>query len=137
MKLITLKTFDNAIEAHNLKNRLEVEDIKAYIFDEHLIGLNPLYSNAIGGIKVNIAESDTEQALSILQSIENLEYLIDKNDSLHCPNCDSIELYTNFKDFKNITGILSLIISIVFFVYPIYFKHRFKCKECGLVFKKS
>lgn len=137
MDLLTLKTFDNPLEAHSLRNRLLAEDINAYIYDEHLIGLNPLFSNAIGGIKVKIAQEDFDQASRVLQAIDSLEYVEDREEILKCPNCDSTDINTDFRDFKHISGVLSLLFSIAFVVYPIYFKRKCKCYNCDLEFERD
>ena len=137
MNLITIKTFDTAIEAHNLKNRLEVEDIETYIYDEHLIGLNPLYSNAIGGVKVKIKASYLEQANFVLNAIENNVYFNDEKEILTCSGCDSSNINTDYRDFKNLSGVLSFFVSLILFVYPIYFKRKCKCNSCGLEFDRE
>jgi hypothetical protein len=43
-------------------------DITAYIRDENLITLDWLYSNAVGGVKVDVSDEDYEPALQILES---------------------------------------------------------------------
>jgi hypothetical protein len=35
--MITIKTFDNPVEAHILKSRLESEGIHCYLFDENML----------------------------------------------------------------------------------------------------
>ena len=137
MNLITIKSFDNAIEAHNLRNRLEVEGIEAFIYDEHLIGLNPLYSNAIGGVKVKITDSDIEKASLVLKAIDENQYIENETDVLICPNCQSNDINTNYRDFKNVGGFLSFLVSIVFTVYPIFFKRKCKCNSCNFEFKRD
>ena len=137
MNLVIFKTFDNPIAAHNLKNRLEVEEIASYIFDEHTIGLNPLYSNALGGIKVKIAKQDLAKAQLVLDAIESNSYLEQSEELLHCPNCNSTNINTDYRDFKNLKGIVSFIVSIALMVYPIYFKRKCKCDDCNLEFNKD
>lgn len=54
MELITLKTFDNSIEAHLMKSKLKSENIVCFLFDENIVGLNPVYNIAVGGIKLKV-----------------------------------------------------------------------------------
>jgi hypothetical protein len=54
MDLVTVKTFDNPIDAHLLRIHLESEGIPCYIFDEEIVAIQPLFANAVGGIKVKI-----------------------------------------------------------------------------------
>lgn len=127
--MIILKTFDNSIEAHLLKSKLESENIECFIIDENMVTLNPLYSNAVGGIKLSIESADLQKAQIIINEIET-----QKNNSeiinLKCPNCDATDFY-DFKSFRGFKGILSLILTVSFLVYPIFFKRVYKCKNCG------
>ena len=66
MGLITFKTFDNSIDAHILKIKLESEGITCFLFDEHMVSVNPLYSQLIGGIKLKINEEDLIHAKNIV-----------------------------------------------------------------------
>ncbi|MGN0003823.1 MAG: DUF2007 domain-containing protein [Sphingobacterium composti] len=99
-----------------------------------MIGLNPLYSNAIGGIKVKILEEDIEKAILVSNAIESNAYLENSSEILKCPNCESTDINTDFRDFMNFKGILSFVASITFFVYPIYYKRKCKCTACNLEF---
>ena len=72
MGLITVKIFDNAFEAHLLKTKLENEGIPCYLFDENIVGLNPFYNFAVGGIKLKISEQDKEQVLAFLNNKSEL-----------------------------------------------------------------
>ena len=82
MELITLKVFDSPIEAHILRSKLESEDIESFVFDEHSVGINMLYAQAIGGVKLKIRETDSERALSVLEEINNTKYR--KNKYVSC-----------------------------------------------------
>jgi hypothetical protein len=46
---------------------LESYDIPTFVADEFAIGINSLYSNALGGIKVNVPASCAEDARRILK----------------------------------------------------------------------
>ncbi len=135
MELVTVRTFDNSIQAHLLKSKLESEGITCYLFDENIVGLNPLYNITIGGIKLKINKFDMDKASLIIQELDQSELTNDQGESLKCPNCHSEEIYSGFKSMKGIKGILSVIISFLLIVFPIYFKTVKKCKECGYEFK--
>ena len=64
----TLASFSQPVEAHLLRLRLEAEGITAYLRDENMIALDWLYSNALGGVKVDVADEDYEAALRIFES---------------------------------------------------------------------
>ena len=75
VSFITLKTFDNPIDAHLLKTKLESEGIVVYLFDENINSINPLYNIATGGIKLNIAEQDLDRAVEVLREIDAAAYV--------------------------------------------------------------
>ncbi|KAA6302398.1 MAG: hypothetical protein EZS26_001511 [Candidatus Ordinivivax streblomastigis] len=66
-KLVTLLTFTYPSEMYVLRSRLESEGIACLAQDELTIQVNPLYSNALGGVKLQVLESDVERALEILR----------------------------------------------------------------------
>jgi hypothetical protein len=67
---VILTTFDNYISAHIALGRLKDDFINCYLQDEYTITIDPLLSNAIGGIKLMVAESQAERALEILSTTE-------------------------------------------------------------------
>lgn len=69
MKYIPLCSFDNYIPAHIALGRLKEEFINCYLQDEYTVTIDPLLSNAIGGIKLMVAETQAQRALDILNSI--------------------------------------------------------------------
>ncbi|WP_432672648.1 DUF2007 domain-containing protein [Flavobacterium sp. SM2513] len=135
MKLITVQVFDNPIDMHVLKSKLESEGIHCYIFDEHTVAINPLMSQGVGGIKLKVDESDSDKALLILQEIQAVATLDDDGKAMVCPNCGSTDLYANFKSMKGTKGILSMVVMFFFVVFPFYYKNVYKCKNCDTEFK--
>jgi len=68
MKFILLLTFDNYIPAHIALGRLKDEFINCFLQDEYTVTIDPLLSNAIGGIKLMVAEAQAPRALEILNT---------------------------------------------------------------------
>lgn len=66
MKYILLQSYDNYIPAHIAMGRLQEHDINCYLRDEYSVTIDPLISNAIGGIKLMVPESQAQRALEIL-----------------------------------------------------------------------
>lgn len=64
----TLKIYQYSHEAHIDLSLLESEEIQAFLKDENMASINPIYSNAIGGIKLQVREEDYEKALEIINS---------------------------------------------------------------------
>ena len=136
MPLITFQTFDNAIDAHQLKNKLESEGILGFLFDEHTVTMNPLYSYTVGGVKLKIDKEDLQRAQELMAQVEQAPILQENGSVVTCPRCSSTELYTDFKSMKGPAGIASIFVSFVFMALPIYYKRGYKCKACGEEFKK-
>ena len=68
MKLITVQRLNTSIDAHLLQNYLESEGIDSFIQDEHTVDINPLFSNAIGGVRLQVREEDVEKAVEIIDT---------------------------------------------------------------------
>ncbi len=66
MNFILIRSFDNYIPAHIAMGRLKEEYINCYLQDEYSVTIDPFLSNAIGGIKLMVAETQAERALEIL-----------------------------------------------------------------------
>ena len=62
----TLAAFSKPIDAQLLVTRLEGNGIAAYTRDEYMVTLDWLASNAIGGVKVDVADEDYQRALDLL-----------------------------------------------------------------------
>lgn len=92
MELITLKTFESPIEAHVLRSKLESEQIDAFVFDEHSVGMNQFLSNAIGGVKVKIKKEDTDRAMKVLDEIDASNYTNDLDEILVSPKCEAMSI---------------------------------------------
>ena len=60
--MITVATFSKPEEAHLLRSQLESAGIPAFVKDEMTVQMYWLYSDAIGGVRVQIDENDLEAA---------------------------------------------------------------------------
>ena len=68
MKFISIHSYDDYISAHIALGRLKEEYINCYLQDEYSATIGPFLSNAIGGIKLMVADTQAERALAILNS---------------------------------------------------------------------
>ena len=135
MKLVTARIFDNPIDAHLLKSKLESEGIYCYLRDEHTITIDPLVSNALGGIKLQIKEGDIERTKVILKELDSSPYRDEENNIALCPKCESPDLISGYVSTKGFKGMFSAITSLLFMIYPFHLNKVFKCKECENEFK--
>ncbi|HTA77882.1 MAG TPA: DUF2007 domain-containing protein [bacterium] len=71
--LVTVARFSSGMEAQLARTKLESEDIEAYVADEHMMSINPMYDFALGGVRVQTKRSDAERALKILNDFSSNE----------------------------------------------------------------
>ena len=64
----TLAAFSKPIDAQMLIARLEGSGIAAYARDEHMVTLDWLASNAVGGVKVDVADEDYDEARAVMDA---------------------------------------------------------------------
>lgn len=133
--LATIGTFSQSAEAHVLKTKLESEGIPAFVGDEHTVTMNWLYSNAIGGVRLQVRESDVEKALEILGlkgeelSLE-VDELDDEDEEPHCPNCNSSLI--NYQKYAK----RGLFASWLLLGFPLPFlKKKWICEDCDYEWK--
>jgi hypothetical protein len=69
MNFIILRSYDNYIPAHIAMGRLKEEFINCFLQDEYTVTIDPLLSNAVGGIKLMVADSQAKRADKILSNI--------------------------------------------------------------------
>lgn len=118
-----------------MKSKLESENVMCFLFDENIVGLNPLFNITVGGIKLKINKRDIDKATKIIEEATMSSLINDQGKIIKYPNCNSEDLYSGFKSMKGIKGVLSAIISFLLMVFPIYYKTVYKCKVCGNEFK--
>lgn len=125
-KLITLISYTTAADAHIAKTKLEDNGIPAFVFDDNIVGANPFYTTAVGGVKVKIPESYSEDALKVLKLIsDNGKEKIDK-----CPECNSINITVT-----KTNRFLALLMAVVFMNQSILNKKKLTCFDCNYKWK--
>ena len=71
MKLAHLRTYNDHVEAHLMKSRLEHEGIPAFIFDVAISTQSIVPTLESAGYRLNVPVSQAQNALSILEKIES------------------------------------------------------------------
>jgi predicted RNA-binding Zn-ribbon protein involved in translation (DUF1610 family) len=125
-------TYQYSSEAIIIKGKLESEGIEVFMRDNNTVDANPLYSNAIGGVKLFVNSNDYFKAKDIISQVS--QYSLDDNSKLlKCPNCgaEQIDMVTSIKDFKSL---FAFILSSLLGSLPFYLKHKYKCNKCNFEF---
>ena len=135
---ITIQTFTYPHEANIAKAKLEAEGIDAFLQDEVTTQVINLYSNAIGGVKLQVLEENIVEARKILieggfivedktKLNSTIEVLKDTGtiDKKICPFCKS----DNIDTVVNPNILVVLFYFIIGVILPI-FKSWEKCYDC-------
>jgi hypothetical protein len=70
-KLITIATFIQVVDTQPAKTKLESEGIEYFIVDERILSQDWLYPIEIGGIKLQVNETDVGKAIEILHQTDS------------------------------------------------------------------
>ncbi len=134
VKLVTIGLYSHPYEADLARARLAAEGIDSFAADEFLVNLNWLYSNAVGGIRLQVAEPDVESARQILaeDSAENLPEEFQQDEPVvKCPRCGSSATHYIDLGSKWLTYLSWLVL-----MYPlIRFRKRMQCSDCKFEWK--
>jgi hypothetical protein len=127
--MTTIASFTKPEDAHLLRMRLEAYGVSAYVQDESFVNLDMLYSNAIGGVRVQVADEDVPAATELLATDTGIN---DQTDSLKCPKCGSTAIEN--ERFSRRWAYLS----IALLGFPLlYFRRRFRCSDCLYTWKSA
>ncbi|CAI9429843.1 Uncharacterised protein [Candidatus Ornithobacterium hominis] len=67
MELITLKTFNNELDAYLFSQFLSNHNIQSYMFNQFISTIYPIFNNTVGGIEVKINIKDIEKANVVIE----------------------------------------------------------------------
>lgn len=136
-KLITIANFRDLPLAELAKLKLDSEDIPCFLQDKNLVGVNWMYSNAIGGVKLQVPKEYIDSAKQILNedcsadlaTVEDEFPPRDINDL--CEKCKSPNLI--ILDARRKAGAWSLLLGIPL----IFFRKRYQCTDCDHIMKRG
>ncbi len=117
----TIAVFQYAAEAQVIKQKLISEGISVFLADEHTINTDPLVSNAIGGVKLQVPTNKVLLARKVVKEISP-ELIVTKICCLYC-EASNIRLKITLKNI-----FLKLI--------PVSGIFTYMCLECKQSFKE-
>ena len=131
MNYVLLQSYDNYVSAHIAMGRLEEDGVNCWLKDENTVTIDPILSNAIGGIKLMVEETQAERAAKILKDQE-LQY----KATIACPKCGShnIELVSTPRKTANW---ISAIFGFLFVNYAMPADKVNHCFNCGNEFEPA
>ncbi|PKA98603.1 hypothetical protein B0O79_2290 [Flavobacteriaceae bacterium MAR_2009_75] len=133
-RFATIKTYMFPYEAAIDRARLEAHGMECFTRDEMTIQVHNFYSQALGGVKLQVRANDFEKAAEILGESVDLELETIRDDyfesSIKCPNCMSGNVTV-----LRINRIWSLVV-LMLVALPIPFRMRkVHCYNCQSQFK--
>ena len=108
-------------EVQLLQGALASEGIKSFVDNEHLVSMNWLYANALGGVRLRVRTRDVEEAAGIIQGLRKEEV----QTLPTCSRCGSKNAKPTRWSLVQILGAFAL------FCIPLFLKRRWQCPDCG------
>ena len=137
MALVTLRSYRDPIDAELARAQLESLGIDAVIVDQHLVSIQWLYSNAIGGVKVLVDEDDFDAAREALLESTPPEISSVSENGLPperggaCPACFSPDVRPS--RLQRNSAAIALLTGLPFIAW----RHRWVCGGCGHSWKRE
>lgn len=125
MKYVLVWIFDNYVPAHIAMGRLQEEGFDCWLKDENTVTIDPILTNAVGGIKLMVEESKAKEAWTLLNEL-------DKNHKARfvCSKCgsDNIQLVSTPRKLLNW---LSAVATFFISNYALAVEQVYHCYNCG------
>ncbi len=130
MAPLTIRTYRDLSEAIVARSLLQSAGIEAILCDENLIRLDWQISNSIGGLRLQVEESDATDAIEILDAPipETFDYGegISPFTQPHCPRCQSSKITFEGSSRK------AALTSLYLFAVPLPLgQETWICQDCG------
>lgn len=128
-QLVTVRRFRDIPDALLAQGKVQSAGIECVLADGNLVRMDWLYSNLIGGLRLQVNQADVEDATAILDEPIPAELQTDASDGPYvqpaCPRCDSLDV-----GFETINHFWSYGLWLVLsFPIPIR-KQNWKCYAC-------
>lgn len=124
--LKTLVTVNWMVEADQLCARLEANGIKTFMPDQDTATASPMYANALGGVRIQVDESDFEAARELMRG--RLPPV--STGIFQCPVCGSDAVH-----YEKFSTRYALLILFLFGIPLLWLKNQCSCKVCGHTWK--
>jgi Putative prokaryotic signal transducing protein len=84
MEWLPVNVYVNYIDAHIAKGVLAEEGIETWLRDENTVTIDPILTNAVGGIKLMVPKEELQRAWEILNKLNE-----EQKEKVKCPKCSS------------------------------------------------
>jgi hypothetical protein len=134
-KIVTFETYYDVMLAHIIRTKLEDNGISCFIEDEYMSTLNPIYNQALGGVKLKVFERDLEKCREIvaaegdLHDQDHVEIDEETQHAVICPFCGSTNVRYGAATERKAHW-FTFIISFFLSVFPFYARKAWHCFNC-------
>jgi hypothetical protein len=87
MDFVPVAVYTNYIDANIMLGRMQEDGIDCWLKDENIVTIDPILTNAVGGIKLMVTKNERMKALQWLWEINK-----EKKATISCPKCNSHNL---------------------------------------------
>jgi DNA-directed RNA polymerase subunit M/transcription elongation factor TFIIS len=123
MNFVTIRTFQNYFTAHIFLTRMKSAGIECFLKDEFTVTVDPILSNAVGGIKLVVRKEDESTANILLEEFDETY-----RQNAICPKCGSKTIQLVPK--QTTVNIATAILTWLFGSYAISAKNVYQCSSC-------
>ncbi len=147
-ELVTISKFLSLGEAKLAQGKLVSAGITAFVCDENMHAMNWHMGMALGGIRLQVPDSQVVRALEVLDDFEpeDAETVAlshpeeeEADDEIEevacCPECESLEIREIPSPVPRQITLWSA--AIPFPEQPTLFEHRWKCLMCGYQWREA
>lgn len=132
-KLVVVETYTDALHAHVARGLLESEGIPAQLQSEHLVSALWPLANALGGVRLQVAEHRAGDARRVLERLARGEFaqaLAEESGvpESRCPACGSTDL--RYTRAMGSTVLLLATFGLSDVIFPPRIDGR-QCNTCG------
>lgn len=127
-RLVTVQQYRDLAEAQVVKGVLDSAGIRSYLRDENALRMEWVWSNLLGGVRLQVDEKDRAAAEAVLAQPIPEQIEVDGEtpyDQPRCPRCGSLDIH--YQAIHERAGLASI---ILFVPVPIP-KRAWLCKDCG------
>lgn len=134
-QIITFETYYDPMLAHIIRTRLEDAGIQCFIADENSLLINPLYNQALSGLKIKIFAHDLERCKAILAedtaTLPEQHLVTDPETSevLICPYCGSTNVERRDLSERR-AGISGFVINLFADLFNFFSTKEWHCCNC-------
>lgn len=125
MRYVAVAFFDNYIEAHLCQAKLEQANINCWLKDEYTVTIDPVLTQAIGGIKLMVHEAQAERAQDLLA-----QWHREQQQGHLCPACGAADVQL-VSSARKPANWLTAVITFLLGSYAIAPEKKYHCFACG------